>query len=507
MKSTTKKILTAFLAAIMLISILSVSAFAATAPTPATGDVVIKSATSGDKFSAYKVIDITYNSTSNTLSYSWNSAVKAILDAKSDTTTPEAFAALDKDARQEFLAVITNYLVNGGTVGTTPVTAATPAKTDVTVAADGKATFDALAWGEYLLVPTLTTSVYEIMVGAVQPVGDGSSWTVTQGEELTVKKTDGPQITKTASETNVGAWTTITYTLEFDVPKYDGTVTDKTFTISDTADTVLAYAENLKVYGLTGATPTTLTTANVTKAATTVIPANETTGYNLKLDFDYDTISIYDKIKVTYDAKITDSALLNTDIQNDVDLTYSNYPYVENSHETTTDNETVKTFGIKIFKYDTNSATGTFAQVIADANVKALPDAVFEVYRPVEAGETGVTVAGITGNVIKITTITSGADGYAEVKDVKAGKYYLVETSAPSGYNLLNAPVEIDFTDAEVDANGYYDQLIANSNGINLPQTGGIGTMIFTVTGIVLMAGAVILLIVLKKKKTNEASK
>lgn len=507
--STGRKIISAILAVMMLLTLSSVPSLAATAPTPDNGDIVINSANSGDKFSAYKIINITYDSAGNTLAYSWTNAVQAILTAKSDTTTPQQFAALSKDARQEFLAVITDYLVNGGTIGETTITAATAAATNVTVGADGKATFTSMPWGEYLIVPTLTTSVYEIMVGAVQPVGNGTAWTVTQGDELTVKKTDAPTIDKAASTNNTGSWTEITYSISASVPKYDGTVVDNTFIMGDTADAALSYQGSMKIYGVkTGQDDTLLTLTDVTNAAGTTTPETGATAYTFTLNFDYDSISTYESIKVTYVAKITTAAELgadSTNLSNTGSLTYSNYPYVQNSHKTITDTEDVKTYGIKVFKYDTASATGTYAEVTGNADVKPLPNAVFDVYRPVEAGETGVSVTGIDGNVVKVTTITSGADGYATVIDIKAGTYYLVETTAPSGYNKINDPITVTFAAGAVDAEGYYDQLISNSNGINLPQTGGIGTLIFTIAGISLMAAAVIILVVLKKKKANSS--
>lgn len=79
--------------------------------------------------------------------------------------------------------------------------------------------------------------------------------------------------------------------------------------------------------------------------------------------------------------------------------------------------------------------------------------------------------------------------------------YYLVETQAPSGYNLLDNAVKVNFTDAEVEAtNGVYTVEVPNSSGIQLPITGGTGTVIFTIIGIALMVGAVVLFVVSRKK-------
>ena len=43
-----------------------------------------------------------------------------------------------------------------------------------------------------------------------------------------------------------------------------------------------------------------------------------------------------------------------------------------------------------------------------------------------------------------------------------------------------------------------------NYRGLTLPSTGGMGTLIFTLIGIVLMGG-VVLLIVIRRKKSSES--
>ena len=79
--------------------------------------------------------------------------------------------------------------------------------------------------------------------------------------------------------------------------------------------------------------------------------------------------------------------------------------------------------------------------------------------------------------------------------------YYLVETQAPSGYNLLDDAVKVKFTDTDVENTaGVYTVKVSNSSGIQLPITGGTGTVIFTIIGIALMVGAVVLFVVSRKK-------
>ncbi|WP_313631168.1 SpaH/EbpB family LPXTG-anchored major pilin [Enterococcus devriesei] len=83
--------------------------------------------------------------------------------------------------------------------------------------------------------------------------------------------------------------------------------------------------------------------------------------------------------------------------------------------------------------------------------------------------------------------------------------YWLVETKAPKDYNLLGDPVEVNFKDSEeVEGKKTYNLTtdpIVNKKGFILPNTGGIGTMLLVIVGIVLVGLAIILNMNNKKKK------
>ena len=76
--------------------------------------------------------------------------------------------------------------------------------------------------------------------------------------------------------------------------------------------------------------------------------------------------------------------------------------------------------------------------------------------------------------------------------------YWVVETKAPEEYNLLGSPVEVKFKDKLT--NYVLAETILNKKGFTLPKTGGIGTMILVVIGIVLIGLAIILSMNKKKK-------
>ena len=107
-----------------------------------------------------------------------------------------------------------------------------------------------------------------------------------------------------------------------------------------------------------------------------------------------------------------------------------------------------------------------------------------------------------------------------------AGTYTLTETKAPAGYVTLGAPKTITITDDKpamegdtanskpnglVDdgensadgIDGYYELDVANSKGFTLPSTGGMGTVLFTAIGIVLMGGGLVLLLLYLRRRNR----
>ena len=492
-----KKLATLLFTIILVLGLLPMSVFAAQREVTAssTASITINSAVENDVLAAYKVVDITYVAETNTLTYAWNSN---FADYFAGTTsynatayTVEQFDALtdDPDTLKTLLAGLPNYISAKNIV---------PVDTQ-TIAADGAATFSNLAMGEYFIRPTSTTSVYQLMLQKVEPTVaevDGKQ-TYVIDDVTFIAKHQEVSVTKTADKTSVTKNEKVTYTITVDIPTYASQAVDKSFYVSDLLPNGLTIDPASRKVQIDG---TDVDTAAYTLDTTAVAE------YTFKLSVSAAQYTASwsanggKRLVITYTATLNnnDTTAVNVKETNTVTFDYSFYPYVENSHKQKTDTVDVTTFAIKIDKYVKN-----------DEDAK-LANAKFDLYRTATQAEviagSAVNIPHTTENGIKLESdLVTDANGTATFAKYEANgtkyDYYLVETQAPSGYNILDNAVKVNFTDAEVEATaGVYTVKVSNSSGIQLPITGGTGTVIFTIIGIALMVGAVVLFVVSRKK-------
>lgn len=314
---------------------------------------------------------------------------------------------------------------------------------------------------------------------------------------------------------SVDAYKNHTWIIGASIPK--DIANGKSYVISDTLNNQLDYVGNLKVQ---------LETADGTQIKATL---NEGSDYTLTVNdvnsvgegnpSDSFTVSLSrsgmvkvanavdnefagHKIRVYFDAQINANAQMGVEIPNQATLNYTNSVGV--GFSANSDIPEVHTGAIQLLKVD------------ADTDY-VLADAEFRVYRPATAEEIAdesiseVTIGTMAAPMIpvefydnaeltgeKVTTVTSDENGKVYIYGLKYGTYYLVETKAPAGYNLLAEPVELT-----IHGTSHLDDsmiTVENVSGTVLPETGGVGTQVFLIPGLLLIAFAGILLIRKKQR-------
>ena len=224
-----------------------------------------------------------------------------------------------------------------------------------------------------------------------------------------------------------------------------------------------------------------------------------------------------DEIVITYKAKLNKNAIGEVNPEtNQVKINYSNKPTGGYDGETEVDKDKVYTFDIDLHKY----AAGNESAYLAGAEFKLYdnegnaqaetPDAAIKFvkvdathYRVATAEEIASPGAlTITDTIVTVNTGMVNIDGLGE------GDYWLKETKEPEGFNKPADPFKITI-DATFEADGTLasstvtvgttpntandnDVKIENRQGTLLPGTGGMGTVIFTVIGVAVIAGGAV---------------
>lgn len=405
----------------------------------------------------------------------------------------------------------------------------------------GSITFSNLEMGAYLILLEDGTKIYEPVFVSIVPTWDEKekAWVLKDLEKYVTAKSQALTLLKTVFDNQgqplgqldyenggsdyaqVKIGDTVTYMLVADVPAYPADAVNTGYQISDNLPEGMTLNEdNVNVYGLDENTPNIAEGAEIdtsgiliTEGATR--PVNENPSVTFNLNFTYDEIKDYAKIRVVYTA--TANADLETISQdnngdgnvNTAYLDYNNNPYGDGSTwQTQTDTAAVYSYGIIVKKVD-------------KSNRALLPGAEFTLKS--ESGEihfvgsNGVYRVAAEGDSATLAVGDSGDKmGKLVISGLDVGIYELTETKAPNGYIKLSAPVTITITDdnpnGKVDdgsasadgTDGYVELTVENGKGFTLPSTGGMGTMLFTAIGTVLMGGGLVLLLLYLRRRNRQ---
>ncbi len=372
-----------------------------------------------------------------------------------------------------------------------------------------------------------------------QPTNSGVINVVNEKPDMTkqVQKKDSQQWGQDA-DYNVGD--KVPYKIIVDVPK---NITDlETFTITDTPKNLKDDISSVKVK---------CDNAEIINTDNTIYTVTQNKdGNGFTIQFHPTAMSDYagEQLTIEYQAELLASANTTTEgNSNTAKLEYSNMikPNQEDTDNPNTgkkpgkntieDNAVVYTFKINVHKQDEKNSP--------------LKGVTFDLYKEVKNGisgaEPGNEKNGLSPNKywLKLRSkLETDEQGDISVSGLANGDYYLVETKTASGYNLLKGPVKvtlnIQYTTSitetreweDDDANGgkklvkhtitsskttftggdttssnagYVTQTVINKKGFTLPETGGMGTVLFGVGGAALALAGLYMILSSRKKSSK----
>lgn len=367
-------------------------------------------------------------------------------------------------------------------------------------------TFTDLELGNYfILADSSTEHVYAPTSVRIVPVWNTqtNSWDVV---DKTVNMKSTPvDVTKTASTASASIGGTVTYTLTIDVPTYPDGTTNKTLELGDVLSDGLTFVDG----SMTVMSGTNTLTSGTHYSVTSTPNANG--GGTLTIDFSgtkgvyYDAIKAagYTNIVVTYKAVINENAIVNegtVNTDNTATLKFNHDPYGNQTQETSS-TVTVYTYGLDVTKIDATSK-----EKLSGAQFKISTDAAGENVLHFTKVSDGVYRYDPAGTVT--TTLAVASNGTLRVTGLDLGTYYVTETKAPNEYIIKSGALPVTIADSNNDGiannstTGYFATDFENSKSlIDLPVTGGIGTLIFSIIGILFMGISIVLIKNILKKK------
>lgn len=484
-----KKLLSVLLTVVMVLA-LSMQAFAASGTSQTTkGKITITNAVKDQTYSIYKIFELeSFNNDTGSNAYAYK-----VVEAWRNFVTQKNYVTIDDQGYVEtdslnetnaaaFAKEALAY-AEENKIAPTATQVAEGKETDATVSL----VFSELDLGYYLIDSSL---------GALCALD-----TTNPDVDVIEKNSEEPEIEKevVGGDTSASIGDTINFSVR--IKAQDGA---ENYVLHDKMTDGLTFDENSVevVLGEVDGTPVDganyiLTTSGFTDNCTFELAFTQNFCNTLTKD---------SVIVVTYSAVLNEKAVVSDPETNQASLEYG-----DENQTTVTETET-NTFDVEVFKYSmvndakTGLADAEFKLSKEDGTaIKVVSTDTANTYRVAMADETGEGVS---------ETIETDNTGRFTIYGLKAGTYKLEETVAPNGYNKLADSITFTITDEgkttisqvneETGASETVEVTaveVENRTGTELPSTGGIGTTVFYLAGIIVMAGAVFFVVRNRKQR------
>lgn len=345
---------------------------------------------------------------------------------------------------------------------------------------NGMFEIDGLPKGEYQLIETkqpegylLDTTPCSFSIGkdaeGIEYNADTKTYKITK----TFTNSNNPTISKSVDKDNQDIGKDVVWTITPSIPT---NLKDyQTYSIEDTLDAALTFKSVEVTTGANG----DITLVNNTDytcdatAGSSVVTINMTSDGLQKIDGTFN-------IKLTTTLKEGAAALITNGVTNGASLTFKNQFDTKTTTVNTDTNPSVRTGGVNFKKTGENDmalAGATFKLYASEEDAKADQN-------PITFYNKALTASA--------TEVTTGGDGLFGFYGLKDGVYYMVETKAPSGYDLKGEVIPVT-----INAGSYAAAATAVTNvksDIVLPLTGGIGVEVVVISGMLMMAAAAFVL-------------
>lgn len=349
-------------------------------------------------------------------------------------------------------------------------------------------TFENLPIGAYVIRAFDSKGTYSLMVANTYK--DNDTYMANEPASV-VAKMEKYNVTKAAGDKFVHRGQRVDFTVTTQMASKTNANNEKltTFKVIDTSTGLKAGSFVLDSVKIAGEAKTVDTTSKVT-----TVPNNDGT--------------------VTYTVDLSEF-ISTTEPGTTIEVKYS--AIVENDH-TYNNRATVNSNTVDYVPGIVNGYTGNVTLKKVDTKGNILNGAEFQLLKVTPAKE-GAAATKTPINVVKVkdgeykvaldreddaTTTLVATTGTLKVTGLDEGDYEFKETKAPTGYKVNSENKAFTITADETDEVTVDAGNFVNTKLSSLPSTGGMGTYLFTIIGVVVMAGAAGAFFISRRKGSEE---